>query len=95
MLTRISSKSVFDDRTRSFGYLVGAMIVGFTIVYCLIQAPMVFVSKGILCVFIQFYNCACIGSLNETRKEIELLKEAITKKGAEIDKVRASLKSLR
>ena len=88
-------KQISDDRTRSFGYLVVAMIMGFTIVYFLIQAPIVFIPMGILFVFIQFHNCACIGSLNETRKEIELLKEAITKKGAEIDKVRAFLKSLR
>ena len=88
-------KQISDDRTRSFGYLVVAMIMGFTIVYFLIQAPIVFVPMGILCVFIQFHNCACIGSLDKTRKEIELLKAAITKKRAEIDKVRAFLKSLR
>jgi len=82
-------KQTSDDKTRSFGYLVGGTIVGFISVYSGI--PEVFIPMSILCVSIAFYNCACLGSLNETRKKIQFLKEAIKKKQEGIDKTRASL----
>lgn len=82
-------KQISDDKTRSFGYIVGSAVVGFILLYNVI--PEVSIPAGILCVFTVFYNCACLGSLNETRKKIQVLEEAIKKKRAEIDKTRASL----
>lgn len=82
-------QQVSVDKTRSFGYIVVSTIVGFTFLYNVI--PEVSIPAGISFVYIVFYNCASLGSLNETRKKIRVLKEAIKKKGAEIDKTRATL----
>ena len=51
-------KQISEDRTRSFGYLIGGLIVDFISIYSGIFA--VFIPVSILGVYIQFYNCALV-----------------------------------
>lgn len=88
-------KQISDDKTRSFGYVVGGTIVGFISLIVCNGNPEVFIPVSILGVFIQFYNCASIGTLDQTRKKIQLLKEAIKKKQEGIDKARANLEDVK
>lgn len=87
------TKQISDDRMRSFGFLVGGTIVGFISIYSGIFE--VFIPMSFLGAFIAFYNCACLGSLNETREKIQLLKEVIKKKQEGIDKARANLEDIK
>ena len=86
-------KQISEDKIRSFGYLVGGAIVGFISIYSGIFE--VFIPISTVCGYIAFYNCACLGSLTETRKKIQLLKEAIKKNQEEIKKARANLEDVK
>ena len=77
------------DKTRSFGYGVGGVIVCLTSLYT--ENPVVIIPTCILGFCTVMYNISSFVSHEEILEKCQLLKRAIMKKRKEINKARASL----